>query len=88
MSWTKVAEERHIPTLGMTRSHRGNITLPCWECDAPTMGMIAKWRTFDLTVEGRLHLGNENKSRLILHVTRFALPLSWRSKVLRSEILK
>ena len=47
---TKVAEERHIPTLGMTRSHRGNITLPCWECDAPTMGMLAKWRTFELTV--------------------------------------
>jgi hypothetical protein len=25
--------------------------------------------------EGRLHLGNENKSQFILHFTRFVLPL-------------
>ena len=31
--------------------------------------------TFELTLEDRLHLGNENKSRFILHFARFALPL-------------
>ena len=35
-------------------------------------------------VEGRLHLGNENKSRFILHFARFALPLT-ASKVLTLE---
>ncbi len=46
-------------------------------------GFSNKNRNFGLLmkVEGRLHLGNENKSRFILHFARFALPLQAESTV-------
>jgi hypothetical protein len=28
----------HIPTVGTSHSHRGNITFPYWEHDVPTVG--------------------------------------------------
>ena len=39
-----------------------------------------------LRLLGRLHLGNENNSKIILHFARFALPLTLGRKYLRSEI--
>ena len=40
--------------------------------------------TLRLRLEGRMHLGNENKSQFILHFARFSLPLT-SSKVLTLE---